>query len=304
MNRDAVRHHLTGPIASIRTPFCRDGGVDYDGLRAFLDRVIEHGSRTALLTAGDSHYMCLSDAEISEITRVTCQHVAGRAMVVAADRQYDTGRAVQFARQARSMGADVVMVLPPDWGQSCTVSSLVDHYSAVAREAPVMIVTNLLAARGPKFGLEVIDRSLDACADIVAVKDDVCEDFARRLCLLAHDRAALFAGGRKVNHMNMWPYGCDGYMSTYLMFTPEVPRRYWQAVTGLDMVDARSVIGDFDLPFFDFMAQRTGGWNAGLHAALEVWGIAGRWRRPPYQSLDDAEVEEVRQFFVDLGLRP
>ena len=195
MDRDEVRAHLTGIISSIATPFNRDGSVDYDGLRNQIDFVLAGGSRTVLLTAGDSHYICMSEAEIAEVTRVTCEHTAGRGMVVAADRYYDTRRSVAFASFAKELGADVLMVLPPNWGPSCTVETMVEHYGEVSRTMPVMIVTGAFSAQGAEFGLEVIDRTLDRFENVVAIKDDMCGDFARRLCLVAHERVAVFAGG-------------------------------------------------------------------------------------------------------------
>ncbi|MDE2998765.1 MAG: dihydrodipicolinate synthase family protein [Gemmatimonadota bacterium] len=297
MDRNEVRAHLTGIISSIATPFNEDGGVDYNGLRNQIDFVLEGGSRTVLLTAGDSHYICMSEAEIAEVTRVTCEHTAGRGMVVAADRYFDTRRSVAFASFAKAQGADVLMALPPAWGASSTVETMVEHYGEVSRTMPVMIVTGSFSARGPAFGLEVIERTLDGFENVVAIKDDVCGDFARRLCLVAHERVAVFAGGQKVNHMNMWPYGCDGYMSSYVTFQPEIARRYWNAIRKADVEAAREVIREYDMPFFDYIGKLTGGWNAGFHGAMEIFGVAGRWRRKPYYSLNDEEMEGLREFF-------
>jgi dihydrodipicolinate synthase/N-acetylneuraminate lyase len=169
---------------------------------------------------------------------------------------------------------------------------------------PVMIVTGLFIPHGDAFALEAIERSLDLNPNIVAIKDDMCGDFARRLSLLAHERVAVFAGGLKVNHINMWPYGCDGYMSTYMMFRPEITHRYWQAVEAQDLVTMRQIVRDYDIPLFDHLATATGGWNAALHGALEVFGVGERWRRPPYYSLNDEEMEELRSFFDDRSLLP
>ena len=304
MNRDEVREHLTGPITSIATPFKRDGSVDYESLRRQLDLYIDAGSKTMLLTVGDSQYICLSDDEIAEITRVTIEHTARRAMVVAADRYLDTRRSVAFAEFAKGLKADVLMVLPPNWAVSCTPESAAVHYATVAEVMPVMIVTGLFTPHGAAFALEAIERSLDASPNIVAIKDDMCGDFARRLGLLAHERVAVFSGGQKVNHINMWPYGCDGYMSTLIMFRPEIPQRYWQAVEAHDLATVRQIIRDYDMPLFDHMATYTGGWNAALHGALEIFGVAERWRRPPYYSLDDEEMERLRSFFDGKHLLP
>ncbi len=302
MNRDEVREHLTGPISSIATPFNQDGSVDYDGLRNEIDFVLAAGSKTVLLTVGDSHYICLSEEEIAEVTRVTCEHTAGRGMVVAADRWHSTARSIEFAGFARGLGADVLMVLPPNWGPSCTPETLAEHYGAVSQHMPVMIVTGVFVPQGADFGLEAIERTLDRYENVVAIKDDMCGDFARRLCLLAHERVAVFAGGQKVNHMNMWPYGCDGYMSTYIALKPEIAHDYWGAVQAKNLETIQRIIQDYDMPFFDTIMKLTGGWNAGVHGAMEVFGVAKRWRRKPYYSLNDEEMEGLAGFFREKGM--
>ena len=301
VDRDEVRAHLTGPISSIATPFLEDGEVDYEGLRRQIDFVLEGGSKTILLTAGDSHYICMSEAEIAEVTRVTCEHTAGRGMVVAADRFYGTAHAVAFAEFARNAGADVVMTLPPGWGKS-TPETLADHYGAVSGQLPVMIVTGAFIQHGAEFGLETVKRSIDKYDRVVAVKDDMCGEFAKKLCLAAHDQIAVFAGGQKTNHMSMLPYGCDGYMSTFIRFKPEVANRYWKAIEEEDLDEARTVIRDVDMPFFDQLMKLPSGWNAGLHGTLELFGMAGRWRRKPYSSITDAEMEDLKAFFNGIGL--
>ena len=98
IDRQKAREALTGPIPSLHTPFTKDGDVDFDGVRAAVEFAVDAGARTMLLTAGNSHYLCLSDEEIAEITKVVCRAAAGRLMVVAADRLHATRRAVDFAR--------------------------------------------------------------------------------------------------------------------------------------------------------------------------------------------------------------
>ena len=302
MDREMVREHLTGPVPSIRTPFLRDGTIDFNSLRNIIEFVIAAGAKTILLTAGDSHYECLSDEEIVEVTRVTCEQTAGRAMVVAADRYHSTARAIALARYCKELGADVFMCLPPDWGNACTPGTLAEHYAAVAKVMPVMIVTNVFIPHGETFGLRTVELALDRSENIVAVKDDFCGQFARKLGLMAHGRCALFSGGMKQNHLNMWPYGCDGYLATFINFKPEVTHRYWAAIEAKDLPAARAVIRDIDMPFFDFVFSLPGGGDAGIHGVYELFGIYQRWRRPPYYSLSDAEMDKLRGFLKGLDL--
>ncbi|MGY8822808.1 MAG: dihydrodipicolinate synthase family protein [Candidatus Latescibacterota bacterium] len=255
-----------------------------------------------MLTAGDNHLLSLVDAELVAVTRTVCSAAEAKAMIVAADRGHTTAHAVEFARFAHSAGADVVMTLPPHWAAGSTPDSIAAHYAAVAKELPTMIVTNTFAQRGTPFALETIKRTLGD-ERIVAIKNDLCGDFARRLCLLADGQLAVFAGGRKENHLNMWPYGCDGYMSTFQAFRPDLAQQYWQAVQEKDLLAMRTLVR-LEMDFFDYIAQCTGGWNAGLHGVLELAGLDRRWRREPNYSLDDKELAALSNFLSEKGLSP
>jgi len=304
LSRDTIRHALTGPSGSIRTPFHRDGRIDYRGLAKVIDANLAGGSRTALLTAGDSHYQCLTDREIADITRFTVRRVRGRAMVVAADRYYDTARAVAFARLLRGVGADLYMVMPPDWGHSVTPETLAAHYAAVARHIPVMMVTNIFVPRGIEFGLRALRRCLRQVPGIVAVKDDFCGQFGRRMTRLVHRHWAVWAGGLKRNHFALWPHGCDGYLSTLITFQPRVTAVYWAAVQDGNARRARQIIRSVEDPWLKFISGLPGGFDAGIHGMLEIYGLAKRWRRPPYYSLSDQELERLRRVLDQLGLAP
>ncbi len=299
---EEIRAALTSPVPSVSTPFRRDGGLDVDALRGMVDHDIDAGAQTILLTYGDSLYSILTDDEVAEVTRVVAEHAGGRAMVVAADRQWPTSKEVAFAQYAREVGADMLMVLPPDWAASCTVETLVEHYAATADHIPVMVVTNYFMFRSDAFGLEVLEALASRVPGVMAVKDDVCGEFARKMGLLLHDRLALISGGQKQNHMNALFYGCDGYLSTFMRFHPPIAHAYWQAVRSGRHDDAREVIRTYDIPLFDHLGTYAGGFDAAIHGALELFGVAERWRRKPYYSLSDEEMERLAGFFTDKGL--
>jgi dihydrodipicolinate synthase/N-acetylneuraminate lyase len=300
-SRDEIREALTCPIASVKTLFSRDGSIDLNGMRSFIDFTISGGTKTILLTYGDSLYTLLSDQEIAEVTRAVVQHTAGRALVVAADGIWATPQEIAFAEFVREIGADVLMVLPPDWAASCTVDTFVEHYAAIAEHLPIMVVTNVFARR-QALGLDVLKILRDQVPGIIAIKDDVGGEFVRKMCLLVHDRWAVFAGGQKQNHLDMIPYGCDGYMSTFIQFKPSIAQEYWTATQTADWGRAKHVISTYDMPYFDFVMQLPGGFDAGIHGALELFGIAQRWRRKPYYSLNDQQMEQLAGFFRDKSL--
>jgi 4-hydroxy-tetrahydrodipicolinate synthase len=302
MNIEEAKHHLTGPFMSLRTPFDETGEIDFGAVRKIIDTGIDGGTRTIMLTVGDSHYDCLSDDEISELTRFTIEQVAHRAMVIVADRYFSTERAVAFASHCRALSADMFMVLPPDWAGSCTPESLAKHYAAVARELPVMIVTNRFIARGIPFALETLERSTDLSTNILAVKDDMGGTFAQDLCMRFSERTAIVAGGQKRNHLNMYPYGCTGYLSTFSMYRPRFAQSYWKMIESGDISGAARLISEKDAPFFHAIQKVKGGFDAAMHGMIELYGLGQRHRRRPYHTMADNELADLRSFLIGLGL--
>ena len=285
-----IRAALSGPWPTIRTPFTQSGDIDYPSLYKMLDFMIEEGKAKAIvLTWGDSLFSILTDDEIAQLTKIVTQHVKNRAFVVAATGAWWTGKSVDFAKYCREIEADMLMALPPNWPQSTsTVDTLVAYYQAVSEHIPVMVVA--------AFGLELIGRLLRETPRVMALKDDFSGEFIRKACLLAHDHWALSAGGRKENHMNMYPYGVDGYLSTFITFKPDIAWHYWQAIETDDIEVATAVIRDYDMPFFDYITKVEGSFDAAMHGIYELFGLAKRWRRPPYHSLTDEQMEQLAEF--------
>ena len=293
---------LASPIPSLRTPFTRAGEIDFAGLRSYVDRCIDHGAKALMLTMGDSLYSLLTDDEVVQVPQTVVEQAAGRAKVIAADRCWWTGKTVEFAQYCRQTGVDVLMVLPPDWAGAATVQTLVDHYAAVAAELPVMLVTGMFRERGQAFGLEMVERVYREVDNVVAIKDDFAEEFARRMTVLVHERWTVVAGGSKQLHFYMWPFGCHGLLSTLIHFKPEIAHRYFAATQAGDYLTAADTVRNVDMPMFDVLGASPGGFDAGMHAWAELCGIYRRWRRPPFYNMTDAEVEHLAEGLRQIDL--
>ncbi len=299
MDVDRFRHHLTGPVASINTPFLRDGGIDYEGLRRFVDFCIEAGAGTVLFTPGDSLYAVLTEAEIAEMTAYTARIVDQRALFIASAGFWSTQQTAAFAEYARGCGADAVIVAPPD-RDDMTVDGLVAYYGAVSETLPAFILSAGLVSVGVQGALETVDRLLAEVPGVLGFKEDFSPDFARGACARAHGKWVIFAGGQKQTHMDMLPYGCDGYMSSFIKFKPEVAHAYWSAVEEGNIDSAVDVIARYDMPFFQYVwGTFPAGGDAGQHAIMELAGIFGRWRRSPLPDFTDEEMEQLKAFLKD-----
>jgi dihydrodipicolinate synthase/N-acetylneuraminate lyase len=291
---DEIRARIRGPVCSFPTPFTREGEIDEAASQRIIDLAISGGSDVILLTYGDSLFTILTDEEVARLTRLMVDQTAGRALVVAADRMWWTGKAVAFAAFCRDAGADVLMIRPPDWGGSPTPESLAAHYAAVAGVMPVMLVGNV-----PFRTLEIL---AEGSPGVVAFKEDVSVDYAYRFVRQYGDRWPMTAGGGKARHLMLWPAGVGASFSIYIHFAPRVTQAYWRALKEGDLAEARRVVDTYDLPLFRMGESFPGGLDSLIHAAMEAFGVAGRWRRSPYVSAGDEDVERLRGFFQGVGL--
>ncbi|MBY5935018.1 dihydrodipicolinate synthase family protein [Tateyamaria omphalii] len=102
------------PVAP--TPFNDDGTLDLDGMKRVLDCLIDQGADGICVLANFSEQFLISDAEREVLARLSVEHVAGRVPVIVTISHYATQIAVERARFAKDLGADIVMMMPPYHG--------------------------------------------------------------------------------------------------------------------------------------------------------------------------------------------
>jgi len=295
-----IRARITGPISSIGTPFTPTGEIDESALRHVVEFAItEAKSETLLLTYGDSLYSVLTDQEIADVTRITVEQNAGRKLVVSAGSWW-LGESVRFAEYSQKLGVDVFMPLAPNWAGSVSADTLVDYFETISRTIPVMLVTAI--GPGKPVPLDTVQRLLDGENQVVSIKDDICGPYGRRLAALTHEKWAFLSGGRKENHLDQLPYGAHAYLSLYMRCFPKIAHRYWAAIQSKNCEEAVGIVNKYDIPFMDFCAKHGAHFDAVLRGAIEIAGIAPRWRRAPYTQLNDEQMAHLKTFFSDRGL--
>jgi len=128
------------PVAP--TPFKADGSLDLEGMRRVLDCLIDQGADGICVLANFSEQFLLTDAERETLTRLSLEHVAGRVPVIVTISHYATQIAVERAKFAKSLGADIVMMMPPYHGATLrgTPEQTFEQFAAVGEVGiPIMI---------------------------------------------------------------------------------------------------------------------------------------------------------------------
>ncbi len=128
------------PVAP--TPFHEDGRIDTDGMKRVLDCLIDQGADGICILANFSEQFLLSDEERETLAKLSVEHIAGRVPVIVTISHYATRIAVERARFAKALGADIVMMMPPYHGALLkgTAEQTFEQFAAVGEVGiPIMV---------------------------------------------------------------------------------------------------------------------------------------------------------------------
>lgn len=154
--------NLSGIIGYPVTPFSHDNKtVDLDKLGKVIDLLLEAkvDAIAALGSAGEAAY--LSETEWKQVAEYTVKYVDGRIPVVIGIAQLTTEQAVNYAKYAYEIGADVIMVSPFSY-YKLSEQEVYTHYQSVsnATPLPIMIYNNPATCgvdMSPQFMLKMVD---------------------------------------------------------------------------------------------------------------------------------------------------
>ncbi|WP_424975637.1 dihydrodipicolinate synthase family protein [Dinoroseobacter sp. S124A] len=128
------------PVAP--TPFQEDGSLDLEGMKRVLDCLIDQGADGICVLANFSEQFLLADEEREILTRLCVEHIAGRVPVIVTISHYATRIAVGRAKLCKSLGVDIVMMMPPYHGalMKGNASQTFEQFAAVGEVGvPIMV---------------------------------------------------------------------------------------------------------------------------------------------------------------------
>ena len=162
---------FTGSITALVTPFARDGALDKDAFRAFLEWQLSEGTSGFVPVGTTGESPTLSHAEHREVVKTCVEVAAGRVPVIAGAGSNSTTEAVELVRHAEAVGADAVLVVTPYYNKP-TQRGLYAHFAAVARATSLPIVIYNIPPRSVvDMTPETMGRLASDFRNIVGVKD-------------------------------------------------------------------------------------------------------------------------------------
>jgi 4-hydroxy-tetrahydrodipicolinate synthase len=158
-----------GTYTALVTPL-REDRVDEQALRDLVERQIEGGVDGLVPCGTTGESVTLRGDEIERVVRVVVEQTRGRVPVVAGTGTNCTTKSIDFARLAREVGADGLMVVNPYYNKP-TQAGLEAHFRAIAAEVPLpTMLYNNPGRTGVDLKAETVERLTD-CTPIVAIKE-------------------------------------------------------------------------------------------------------------------------------------
>lgn len=130
---------ITGSIVALVTPMHADGSVDYPTLRKLIDWHIAEGTDCIGVVGTTGESPTVNAQENCEIIRVAVEQSAGRAPIMAGCGSNCTAEAIEYAKFAKSVGADCQLQVVPYYNKP-TQEGQYRHFKAIAEAVDLPMV--------------------------------------------------------------------------------------------------------------------------------------------------------------------
>lgn len=160
---------FTGVCTALVTPF-RNGQIDFLMVEKLLQRQLDAGVRTIVLSGTTGEAPTLSDEEKIKLIDCAKECVGDRCTIIAGTGSNDTVHALQMSRSAQAAGADALLVVSPYYNKG-NADGLYSHYLSIANSVSIPIILyNVPGRTGVDMPVPLYKR-LSAVPNIAGVKE-------------------------------------------------------------------------------------------------------------------------------------
>jgi len=290
--------NLSGIIGYPVTPFSHDNkSVDLDKLGKVIDVLLEAkvDAIAALGSAGEAAY--LSESEWKQVAEYTVKYVGGRIPVVIGVAQLTTEQAVNYAKYAYEIGADVIMLSPFSY-YKLNEQEIYSHFESVSNATPLPImIYNNPATCGVDMSPEFMLKMVDGIENATMIKEST-GDIQRmhKIYKLSKGKVPFLNG---CNHMALEALnaGASGWCTAAPCLIGDQPKQLFDAVKKGESEKAKTLFYK-QYEFLEFIVSS--GLAAAVKSGLALQGNEVGGPRKPLLPLNEAAKNRLKGMLAEL----
>lgn len=288
---------LDGVLFFPVTPFDETGAVDTGLLAAHVKSGLSHGPGAVFAACGTGEFHALDIDEYETVVSAAVGAVGG-AVPVFGGAGGALPHAVECARQARTAGADGLLVLPP-YLVNGPADGLVAYVEALAAATELPLV--LYQRGGVRFTPSTVVR-LARLPSVVGFKDGLGDlDLMQRIVLAVRAEVGddfMFFNGMPTAEQTQAAYRAIGvplYSSAVFCFAPQLSVAFHRAVSTGDEARRTRLLAEFFQPLVELRDQVPGYAVALVKAGVRLRGLDVGGVRPPLVDPSEAHLARLRE---------
>jgi len=272
------------PVAP--TPFTDNGAVDFESMKRVIDCMVDQGVDGICILANFSEQFLLSDAERAELTKLCLEHTADRVPVIVTISHFSTGIAEARAREAATMGAAMLMMMPPYHGAALKAdeTGMFEHFERASKAGGIPIMVQDAPLSGVALSVPFLVRLAKEIEQVKLFKIEVPQAAAKLRALIEAGGDAIegpFDGEEAITLLADLDAGATGSMTSAMI--PDLIRPAIAAHLAGDRTEAKKIYERL-LPLINF-ENRQCGWRASKAVMKEGGVIASEHVRHPVAPL-------------------
>ena len=288
---------LKGYFTALITPM-RDGAVDEEAFRAFVEWQIAEGVAGLVPCGTTGESPTLSHAEHKRVTDICIEVASGRVPVIAGTGSNNTAEAIELTQHAKEAGADAALLVMPYYNKP-TQEGMYQHFKAVQDAVAIpQIIYNIPGRSVVEMSVETMAR-LAKLPNIVGVKDATADLTRPTLTRNAIGADFTQLSGEDGTAIGFYAQGGHGCISVTSNVAPRACSEFFAAWKGGDVAKALELHSAL-MPLHDILFCESS--PIPVKYAASLLGKCGPEMRLPLCSPSDASKERIEAVLGALGI--
>ena len=161
---------FTGCAAALITPFLPEGSIDQPALKRLITIQLDAEADAIVLlgTTGEPSVLTMHEREL--VIQTAVNTIDKRIPVIVGTGSNDTKKAIEYARQAQTLGADAQLSVTPYYNKA-TQTGLISHFSAIMDSCNLpLIAYNVPGRTGLSLSGDTIEK-LSVHPNLAGIKE-------------------------------------------------------------------------------------------------------------------------------------